>query len=195
MHASQIELPLRAFPSSLKDSSPIAWITFLLHCTQTASMEHYLPMLSVSRSKSAFTLLEIILAISLFVIMLLLGWPAVSAFSNDRHLQTSFLSVADPIEQALDTARTQHIDHWIHLHKGSLFISTSPWNDDPPTANSGGGRLRILDRDDDPRPVRLWRSGHAEPFRIEYRGPHGRWVAGMNTLDRQLRILEWEVAP
>ncbi len=150
-------------------------------------------MPAVVQRRNGFTLLEVILAMALIVMMMAIGWPALQGFGEEKKLQASFTSVAEEIEAGLQVARETGSDHWLHLHDGFLLVTDAPWWPEDAVGDGATGELLLLGREAAAGPVRLWASGHAEPFRLEWRGPGGRWVAGMGPLDQRLRIDEWEV--
>jgi len=152
-------------------------------------------MPGVVHCRKGFTLLEVILAMMLILMIAAIGLPALDGFSNERKMRAAFTSVADPIEDGMQKAREERIDYWIHLNEGNLLVTPAgevDWDlNEKPTV--GEGRLKLLDRDHDAPAVRLWASGHAEPFRLQWESNDGRWVVAAGPLDRRLRIVEWEV--
>jgi len=148
-----------------------------------------------SRRRNAFTLLELMFAIVLLLMIVAIGIPSLRGFGKEDEMRRQFERIAKEIEDALAATRDEHTDYWIHLNEGNMLVSSAPAVDwdflEQPTV--GEGALRLLNREQDAPAVRLWRSGHAEPFELRWDGNGCHWVAAMGPLDRRVQIVEWQI--
>ncbi len=160
----------------------------------------------MSRSRAAFTMIELMLAVAIAVIVMALAVPSVRGLSAEQRLRATFEKLDDLARKAQINAVAQQRS-WVLVWEPGM-ISLQP---DAPTAEekeAGGGGTRedmavgeeesytlertwsLLPPKDTPGEWTFWRSGVCEPVRVLYQGPEGSWTAQYNPLTGHGEIVD-----
>lgn len=160
----------------------------------------------MTRRRAAFTLIEVMLAITIAIMILVIAIPSVSGMSAERRLIETFERFDKLARTAQFNAVSQQRSWVLVWAEGG--ISLQP---DEPTAeeraNDGEGvredmmlgeeeslwlerPASLLPPKETPGDWTFWRSGTCEPVFVNYRGPAGDWRAQYNPLTGMGEIVE-----
>jgi prepilin-type N-terminal cleavage/methylation domain-containing protein len=159
------------------------------------------------RSRSAFTMMEMMLAIALAVIVMTIAIPTIGSIFEKDDLQATYEKFGEFVQKAQNKAVSGHRTMLIvwherdpkrHMEAGLTLepeILTSDEADaEPETFGFDGAEVR-LERpyalEDKPLPVwPFWRSGTCEPVRVSFKGKAGHWIAEFDPLTTRGTIVE-----
>lgn len=152
------------------------------------------------RSRLAFTLLEICLAIAIGMLLLGLAVPSVIGLFAEQKLRASFESFDEFARQAqLMSIKERRAFVLIWEKDGIVIEPDQPVAEDGakdwPRFNIGEEESIVIERPAalEKRPAMewmFWRSGTCEPVIATYQGPAGRWVVSYDGLTARGTILE-----
>jgi hypothetical protein len=157
--------------------------------------------LPMNRSRTAFTLIEIILAITIAVVVLAMAVPALTDAIGGKGLDATFTDFDNFVRKSRQRAVSERRDFLLVWQKeGITFEPTVPnaQDDEAAVEMYGFGDASIaIERPYalSPKPPAewpLWRSGSCEPVRIYYDGPLGRWTAEYDALSGRGNLVDLE---
>jgi len=144
------------------------------------------------RRSRGFTLLEIIIAVSILMIMLVLAIPSLNGVLADKRLRRSYDGFNALVLQAQERAVTEHRPYLIVWETHAVVLRPEGFAKDEEKKNTAelpldnGEELAIS------LPAALvkkppgewifWPSGICEPAIIEFKGHHGTWTAQYSPL-------------
>ena len=152
----------------------------------------------MSRTRAAFTLIELMLAIAMAVIVMAMAIPSVRGMSAEQRLHATFDKLDDLAHKAQLNAVSQQRSWVLVWQEGKILLQP----DDPSAAEKEAGGegasenmefgkeesytlerpFSLLPPKDTPGEWTFWRSGVCEPVRVLYAGPDGSWTAVYNPL-------------
>ena len=140
----------------------------------------------------AFTLIEVVLAISILMLLLMLAVPSFSGVIASRRLKQSLDGFNDLVRQAHERSVSERRPYLIVWGKNSVMLRPEVFAEDEevkPAAQfrlSKGTMLKLS------LPAALaenhrwewifWPSGNCEPATVQFRGPAGLWTANYSPL-------------
>lgn len=159
------------------------------------------------RSRSAFTMMEMMLAIALAVIVMTIAIPTIGTIFEKDELQGTFDKFSEFVQKAQAKAITERRtillvwhdrDPKRHMEAGLSMepeILTAEEADAQPESFGFDGAEVRLDRpyalEDKPLSVwPFWRSGTCEPVRVMFTGKAGHWIAEFDPLTARGTIVE-----
>ena len=164
----------------------------------------------MSRNRAAFTLLELMLAVSIILVVMLVVVPSVRGMMAERRLHDTFEKFDTLARKAQLHAVTQQRTWTLRIDEGGIAIgpdeplpeenSDSKDNATPEQISLGKDEgytlLRpasLLPPKDTPSKWTFWRSGTCEPAIVNYSGPDGTWAAQYNPLTGHGEITDQQV--
>jgi type II secretory pathway pseudopilin PulG len=153
------------------------------------------------RRVSAFTLIEIVLAIFILMLVLLLAVPSLTGVLADRRLRQSLDRFNNLVSQAHEHSVAEHRPYLLVVGKDSIEVRPEVFtkDDDPsPIAD-----LPLTDRDsvklnfpaamtrNPPAEWIFWPSGVCEPAVVEYLGRNGFWAVTYSALNARPEITKY----
>ena len=157
--------------------------------------------LSMKRSRAGFTLIEIILAITIAVVVLSLAVPALTDAMGGKGLDGTFNDFDNFVRKARQRAVTERRDFVLVWEKDGISLQPMV-----PNAQDEEGEIEMYAYGDaaiaierpyalSPKPPAewpIWRSGTSEPVRIHYEGPLGKWTAEYDSLSGRGNLVNLE---
>jgi hypothetical protein len=153
------------------------------------------------RSRVAFTILELLLAIALAVIIMALAIPTLGSIFGGRELEENYEKFDAFVRQAQTKAVKERRTIMIVWQEEGLTIepqvaSADDAGADVPQFAFGDAKL-LLNRPFalEKKPLAewpFWRSGTCEPVRVSYEGKEGRWIAEFDPLTARGTIVEMQ---
>lgn len=144
------------------------------------------------RRSPAFTLLEVIISVSILMILLLLAIPSLNGVLADKRLRRSYDGFNALVLQAQERAVTEHRPYLIVWHKEAVALRPEGFAKDEEEKNTDELHLDKGDVLAISFPVALvkkppgewifWSSGICEPAIIEFKGHNGTWTAHYSPL-------------
>ena len=155
----------------------------------------------MNRSRAAFTLIEIILAITIGVVILAMAVPAITDAVGGQGLDGTFTDFDNFVRKSRQRAISERRDFQLVWQKEGITLEPAI-----PTAEDGEAEVDMYAFGDatiaierlyalSPKPPAewpLWRSGSCEPVRIYYEGPLGRWTAEYDALSGRGNLINLE---
>jgi type II secretory pathway pseudopilin PulG len=153
------------------------------------------------RRVPAFTLIEIVLAITIMMLVLLLAVPSLTGVMADRRLRQSLDKFNTLVNQAHEHSVSEHRPYLVAVGKGSIEVRPEVYtkDDDPaPVAD-----LPLTNRDsikftfpaamtkDPPAEWIFWPSGVCEPAIVEFSGPEGTWTVTYSPLNARPEVTKY----
>lgn len=150
------------------------------------------------RTRQAFTLIEMVIAIFILMLVMLLAVPSLTGVLADRRLRRSLDSFNDLVHHAQERSLAEHRSYLLVIGAKSVAL-----------------RPEALTKDDDPRPtaefpiaptetVKLvlpaaltknppaawifWPTGTCEPAVVQFVGRDGTWTANYSALTAQATL-------
>lgn len=159
------------------------------------------------RSRSAFTMMEMMLAIALAVIVMTIAIPTIGTIFEKDELQATFDKFSEFVQKAQTKAVSEHRtillvwhDHDAkrHMEAGLTIepeILTAEEADTQPESFGFDGAEVQLQRlyalEDKPLSVwPFWHSGTCEPVRVAFKGKAGHWIAEFDPLTARGTLVE-----
>jgi len=155
------------------------------------------------RHRSAFTLLEVAIAICIALIVLSLAVPSVNGVLADRRLRRSLDGLNNLVRTAQERSLSEHRSYLIVM-KDKKFalraeglragedkapIATLPWK-----KNESYGLWFPASIDESPPAVwAFWPTGTCEPAIVTYKGPDGAWTAKYSSLTARPELTKYAV--
>ena len=155
----------------------------------------------MKRSRAAFTLIEITLAIAIALIVFAVAIPAITAITGEDPLEQSFRDFDKFVRDAQSRAIAENRDFVLIWEKGGITMQPRV-----PTAEDGESEVAMFSSDGAEiileRPAALeakpsgewpiWRSGVCEPVRITYQSDLGFWIADYDPLTARSQLVSLE---
>jgi len=153
------------------------------------------------RRLHGFTLIEIVLAVSILMLVLLLAVPSLNGVLADRRLRQSMDRFNNLVIEAHEHSVTEHRPYLLVVGDKSVEVRPEiiTKDDDPaPIAE-----LPLSDRDsvklnfpaamlkDPPAEWIFWPSGVCEPAVVEFLGPEGTWAITYSALNARSDITKY----
>ena len=148
-----------------------------------------------------FTLVEIVLAVFIFLLLLALAVPSLTGVLADRQLKRSLDGFNNLVRHAQEHSVTERRPYLIVWNKNNVIARPETFAEDEEvkaTAEFGLGRGEILKLS---LPVALnkkhpaewifWSSGTCEPAIVEFKGPSGSWAANYAPLTARAQVTEY----
>jgi type II secretory pathway pseudopilin PulG len=150
------------------------------------------------RRVPAFTLIEIVLAITIMLLVLLLAVPSLNGVMADRRLRQSLDKFNGLVGQAHEHSVAEHRPYLLVVGKGSIQVRPEVYakDDDP----SPIAEFPLGDRDsvklkfpaammkNPPAEWIFWPSGVCEPAIVEFFGRNGVWTVTYSALNARPEI-------
>lgn len=151
------------------------------------------------RSRTAFTMMEMMLAIALAVIVMALAIPTIGSMFAEDPLQKSFKQFEEFVRKAQSKAVKEHRTYLLVWEKGAITLQPQVLTEEdaqaePESFSLGNSELTLE------RPFSLekkpaaewpfWKSGTCEPVRVAYKGDGGSWLAEFDPLTTRGTIVE-----
>ena len=155
----------------------------------------------MNRPRAAFTLIEIILAITIAVVVLALAVPALTDAMGGKGLDGTFTDFDNFFRKARQRAMDERRDFVLIWQKEGITLEPNV-----PTAQDDEAEVDMYAYGDaaivierpyalTPKPPAewpVWRSGSCEPVRIHYEGPLGKWTAEYDALSGRGNLINLE---
>jgi hypothetical protein len=155
----------------------------------------------MNKSRAAFTLIEITLAIAIALIVFAVAIPAISGIMGDDPLEKTFRDFDLFVRQAQSRALAERRDFVMIWEKDGITLEPRV-----PTAEDGEAEVAMYSSDGaritlerpaalEPKPSGewpVWRSGVCEPVRITYESDLGFWIAEYEPLTARSRLVSLE---
>lgn len=147
----------------------------------------------MTRSRSGFTLLEIMLAIAIGVLIISLAVPSVSGLMAEQKARRSFDAFEELVQMARQQAIRTRLPSRLLLEKKQIVLQAENGATDE-AANEPGAVLPIEDEEEyafqfpaalEPEPAAVWTfwpTGGCEPVVVSYAGPDAKWTAAYDAL-------------
>lgn len=159
----------------------------------SSKTDHLMP-----RQRSAFTLMEVMLAIGLAVVILALAIPVLGNVIGGDPIKDSYQKFSDFVRKAQVKAVTEKRTIVLVWNKEGITmepeVPRADDADDGPQFAFGDAKVSL------DRPFALekkpyaewpfWRSGTCEPVRVIYESEVGKWVAEFDPLTAQGTVIE-----
>ena len=158
-------------------------------------------LLPMNRSRAAFTLIEIILAITIAVVVLAMAVPALTDAMGGKGLDGTFNDFDGFFRKARQRAMSERRDFTLVWEKEGIMLEpTVPSAEDADAEvdmYAYGDAAIIIERPYalSAKPAAewpIWRSGTCEPVRIHYEGPLGKWTAEYDALSGRGNLVNLE---
>ena len=152
----------------------------------------------MNRSRAAFTLLEIMMAITIAIVIIAIAVPFLGDMFGQKSLEESFAQFDAFARKAHDRAVAEARPYVLIWHKDGITLepetpSADDLDADMETFAFGEAKVMIE------RPVALvdkpiaewsfWKSGACEPVRIHYESNDGTWLAEYDSLTARGHLL------
>jgi type II secretory pathway pseudopilin PulG len=144
------------------------------------------------RRSRAFTLLEVIISVSILMILLLLAIPSLNGVVSDKRLRRSYDGFNSLVLQAQERAVTEHRPYLIVWQKEAVALRPEGFAKDEEQKNTAELDLNKGEELVISLPAALvkkppgewifWPSGICEPAIIEFKGRSGTWTARYSPL-------------
>jgi len=143
----------------------------------------------------AFTLVEIIIAVSILVVVLMMAIPSLSGVIADRKLRASLDEFNKLVHEAQDRSVNEHRPYLIVWSSKDIFVQAEAFakdEDRKPVANfvleEGSAITLTLPAALTPKPAGewiFWPTGTCEPATVKFEGRPGTWTANYSALTGQ----------
>jgi type II secretory pathway pseudopilin PulG len=153
------------------------------------------------RRVPAFTLIEIVLAITITLLVMLLAVPSLNGVMADRRLRQSLDKFNNLVGQAHEHSVAEHRPYLLVVDKGSIEVRPEVYNkDDDPSPIA---TFPLDDRDsiklkfpvamikEPPAEWIFWPSGVCEPAIVDFLGRSGAWTVSYSALNARPEITKY----
>lgn len=150
------------------------------------------------RARAGFTLIELMLAISIAIVFILMALPSMSGISAEKELRRTF----EKLDGLARTAQSKAVSQqrpWVIVWEAQrvVLMPAAPTPEELEAGDAEGGDSIPISEDevwslnrpasllppkDTPRVWTFWQSGTCEPLEVSYEGPVGSWTAQYNPL-------------
>ncbi len=155
----------------------------------------------MNRNRAGFTLIEIILAITIAIVVLAMAVPAFTDAMEGRGVDGTFKDFENFVRKARERAVSERRDYILVWQKEGITMEASI-----PSAEDADAEIDMFAFGDaaisierpyalTPKPPAewpIWRSGTSEPVRIHYEGPLGKWTAEYDALSGRGNLVHLE---
>lgn len=150
----------------------------------------------------AFTLIEIVIATTIMMIIVLLAVPSLQGVVADKRLRRSLDGFNDLVNQARERSVREHRAYLLTLDRGKVALRPEVLlkEEEPPSTSSP---FREADTVKMIFPAALtrvksnewifWPSGTYEPAVVQFQGPDGSWTARYSGLTSQPDLDQYAV--
>jgi prepilin-type N-terminal cleavage/methylation domain-containing protein len=161
------------------------------------------------RVRAGFTLIELMLAISIAIIILLMAMPSLSGIASERRLRESFERF-DALARKAQLKAVSEQRPWVMVWQPEAIL-LQPHEPTPEERLSGGEGLNetfpitedekwtvqrpasLLPAPETPQEWTFWRSGTCEPVLVTYEGLEGWWTAQYHPLTGRGDVIQQEL--
>jgi len=144
------------------------------------------------RGRQAFTLIEIAVAISIMMLVMMLAVPSMQGVMADRRLRRSLDDLNKFVRLAQDRAVAQRRTYLISWQEDHLILRPEAVAKDEETEPTATLQLQKGDAfvlkltaaltEDPPADWAFWPTGTCEPATVTFKGPDGSWSASYSPL-------------
>ena len=148
-----------------------------------------------------FTLVEIVLAVFIFLLLLALAVPSLTGVLADRQLKRSLDGFNNLVRHAQERSVTERRPYLIVWNKNDVIARPETFAEGEEvkaTAEFGLGRGEILKlslpialNKKHPAEWIFWPSGTCEPAIVEFKGPSGSWAANYAPLTARAQVTDY----
>ena len=153
------------------------------------------------RRNDGFTLIELAIAISIMLIILMLAVPSLDGVMADRRLRRSLDDFNSIVRQAQERSIAERRAYLIVWHDGKIGLRPEglmKGEDPAPVATLALGRGNAIKftfpaamMEDPPAEWIFWPSGNCEPAIVTYRGQNGAWTANYSALTARAEVVSY----
>jgi type II secretion system protein H len=154
-----------------------------------------------SGASRAFTLIEIVIVVSIAMLVLLLAVPSLTGVLADRRLHRSLDAFTDLVRQAQERSVTEHRSYLVVWGDKDIVLRPEVFakgEDDKAIAvfplersNSVKLLLSAALRKNPPGEWIFWPSGICEPAIVQFNGRDGEWTAKYSPLTERPELLNY----
>ena len=153
------------------------------------------------RRNSGFTLIELAIAVSIMLIILLLAVPSLDGVMADRRLRRSLDDFNSIVRQAQERSIAERRSYLIVWYDGKVGLRPEglmKGEEPEPVATLPMARGESVKfafpaamMEDPPAEWIFWPSGNCEPAIVTYRGPNGGWTANYSALTARAEVVSY----
>jgi type II secretory pathway pseudopilin PulG len=153
------------------------------------------------RRSRAFTLLEVIISVSILMILLLLAIPSLNGVVSDKRLRRSYDGFNSLVLQAQERAVTEHRPYLIVWQKEAVALRPEGFAKDEEEKNTAElqlneGEVLVISLPaalvkKPPGEWIFWPSGICEPAIVEFKGRSGTWSAHYSPLTGRPKLTNY----
>jgi len=155
------------------------------------------------KRRAAFTLLEIVVAITIALMILMMAIPSVRGVMAEQALEKSYHQFDELVMRAQTRSVTERRTYALVWGKGEIvLVAMDKMDNDAPVEPEhyavGEDEEYILERPaamvkDPPGLWTFWRSGACEPALVTYNGPRGSWTVRYDALSARRTMLKEKI--
>jgi type II secretory pathway pseudopilin PulG len=149
----------------------------------------------------AFTLIEVALAISILMLLLMLAVPSFTGVIASKRLKQSLEGFNNLVRQAHERSLTERRPYLIVWAKNGVLLRPEVFAGDEEVKPAAEFRLSkgtLLNlslpaalADKHPAEWIFWPSGNCEPATVQFKGPAGLWTANYSPLTAQPEVTQY----
>jgi type II secretory pathway pseudopilin PulG len=149
----------------------------------------------------AFTLLEIVISVSILMLILLLTVPSLNGVLADRHLRRSFDGFNDLVREAQERSVAEHRAYLIVWEDKGVALRPEVFKKNEREKETGAlplarGEVLTLTlpaalTKKPPREWIFWPSGICEPAVVQFTGRDGTWKANYSPLTARAELVNY----
>jgi type II secretory pathway pseudopilin PulG len=149
----------------------------------------------------AFTLVEIVLVISILMVLLMLAVPSFTGVIASRRLKQSLDGFNNLVRQAHERSVIERRPYLIVWGKSNVLLRPEAFAQDEEVKPAAEFRLSkgtLLNlslpaalADKHPAEWIFWPSGNCEPATVQFKGPAGLWTANYSPLTAQPEVTQY----
>lgn len=152
----------------------------------------------MKHTRSAFTLVEVMLAITIAVLVMSLFVPAITSIFADDPLEKTFRDFDQFVRDAQNQARNEQRDFLMVWEKGGVSLEPRILSAEDenvefskyPVVDATLAIKRFAALDEKPSGEwPIWKSGIGEPVRITYESDLGSWTAEYDALTLRAKVI------
>lgn len=148
-----------------------------------------------------FTLIEIVIAVSIMMLILLLAVPSLNGVLADRRLRRSLDGFNDLVREAQERSVSEHRAYLIVWQEKAIVLRPEVFGKDERPKATAAFRLARGEMVKLTLPAALskkppaewifWPSGICEPALVEFTGPDGNWAANYSPLTGRADLVNY----